>query len=192
LPPLPACPSPYHPPQTKACHPEGSDRRTRAARVRRFRPCRKGSAFHPVGPRANPAHSMSSTLCASVPTQETPQLLSHHALAHNFLYTPGWGSHPSSQELLGFFALSKTHRATSRSPLVTISFRLIFLAHTCPLTLIESYSCKKQGRGVPRRLSVANIFTTSTYRTDTKQTTLSTFRMIWLHKTQGGGPIIVN
>jgi hypothetical protein len=192
LPPLPACPSPYRPPETIGCHPEHSDRRTRAARVRRFRPCRKGSAFHHVGPHANPAHSMSSTLCASVPTQEMPQPFFHHALANNFLYTPGWGSHPSSQKLLGFFALSKTHRATSRSPLVTISFRLIFLAHPHQLTPIESHSYKKQGRGVPRRLSVANISTTSTYRTDTKQTTLSTFRMIWLHKTQGGGPIIVN
>src|SRR5208282_3333941 len=37
--------------------------------------------------------------------------------------------------------------ATHHSPLATIPFRITFFAHPHHLTLIESHSCKKQGRG---------------------------------------------
>src|SRR5580704_11164425 len=41
-------------------------------------------------------------------------------------------------------------RATHHSSLATIPFRMIFFAHPHRLTTIESYSCKKHGRGVSR------------------------------------------
>ena len=112
--------------------PERSARRSRAARDRRFRPCRKGSAFLQFAPRANPFRPFSSTLRAPLRTHESPQPLSHHALAHNFRHTPGWGSHLSNQRRRPSVALPPARLATLHSPLPAILFTICTFAKHAP------------------------------------------------------------
>jgi hypothetical protein len=87
--------------QANACHPERCE----------------GSAFTPVGPRANPPRPVNSARCAQPDTPESPQPLFHHALAHSFRHTPGL--HPSSQNFPAFSASSPVPLSTRQSPLAT-------------------------------------------------------------------------
>ncbi len=121
MPPLSVRTPPHRPPHVKSCHPERSDRRSRAARDRRFRPRRRGSwlarpalapcpllrtdfrisnfAFRCPLATLAPAISPATRCLLLAPhflnTQDLPQTLSHHALAHNFRDTPGWGVSPT-------------------------------------------------------------------------------------------------
>jgi hypothetical protein len=106
---LPPCRSSLH---ASGCPAMRRDRTSHAARGRTaratldrtFRPCRKGSAFLPVGPCANPSRPPNSARRAQLDTLESSQPLSLHALAHSFRHTWGWGS----------------VLATNHSPLATI------------------------------------------------------------------------
>ena len=116
------------------------DRRSQAARDRRFRPCRKGSAFLPVGPWANLARPVNSARRAQLDTQELPQPLSHHTLAHNFRHTPGWGSHLSNQTLRPSVAPSPARFATPHWPLPAILFTIrTFAKHARNLFGMRSF-----------------------------------------------------
>ncbi len=132
MPPLPVCTPPHRPPHVKTCHPERSDRRSRAARDPRFRPCRKGSAFPSAGlpprtdfrisnfafrsplatlaPGISPATHYPLLATHFLNTQDLPQTLSRHTLAHNFRDTPGWGvslaTGPLSLATVPFFSYS--------------------------------------------------------------------------------------
>jgi hypothetical protein len=76
LPPLPACPLPRRPPQTKGCHLAHSAR----------------SLSLSVGPRANPPLPPLSTRCAQLDTPVSAQPLPFQPLAHTFRHTRGWGT----------------------------------------------------------------------------------------------------
>jgi hypothetical protein len=59
--------------------------------------------------------------------------------------------------------------ATHHSPLVTIPFRITFFAHPHPLTPIESYSYKKEGRGwVPGHLAPTQARSTCATHSNTR------------------------
>jgi hypothetical protein len=114
---------------------------SRTAQRRSFRPCRKGSAFLLVGLVANSARALNPARPAQLDTSESPQPLFHHALAHTFRHTWGWGSHPTIQNLILCFALRQTHRATTRSPLVAALHNIPHQYHSTPLTFpLFSYS----------------------------------------------------
>jgi hypothetical protein len=80
--------------------------------------------------------------------------------------------------------------ATHHSPLATIPFRITFFADPHPLTPIESYSYKKQGRGWgPRQLTPTQALSTCVTHSNTRNLNLFMRLLYDSLDTQGVGDL---